>query len=100
MWTFEQHPPRPLSRVALPPPPAMPPQVPRIAIVTPSFNHARYPDATIDSVLAKNYPNLRYHVQDCASADSTVDLLQNRANRISCRSDRASWQSHAINLGS
>jgi glycosyltransferase involved in cell wall biosynthesis len=99
MWTFEQHPPRPLNRVALPPPPVMPAQVPRIAIVTPSFNHARYLDATIDSVLDQNYPNLHYHVQDGASEDGTVELLKNRGNRISWRSERDSGQSHAINLG-
>jgi glycosyltransferase involved in cell wall biosynthesis len=99
MWTFEQHPPRPINLAVLPSAPALPADVPRIAIVTPSFNHARYLDATIDSVLGQNYPNLHYHVQDGASADGTLDLLKNRSNRISWRSERDNGQSHAINLG-
>lgn len=99
MWTFEQHSPRSINLAAIPPPPALPAEVPRIAIVTPTYNHARFLGATIDSVLAQNYPNLHYHVQDGASVDGTVELLGNRGDRISWRSERDSGQSHAINLG-
>src|SRR3954471_11090696 len=67
MWTFEQYSPRPLDLRMLPAAPALPKQPPRIAIVTPSFNHARFLRATIDSVLTQNYPNLFYRVQDAAS---------------------------------
>ena len=76
MWTFEQHPPRPLDLSKLPAAPALPKQPPRIAIVTPSFNHGRFLRATIDSVLGQDYPRLFYHVQDGASADETVDILK------------------------
>jgi Glycosyl transferase family 2 len=99
MWTFEQYSPRPINLAAHPPPPALPAAAPRIAIVTPSYNHARFLDATIDSVLGQNYPNLYYHVQDGASADGTIELLKNRGNRISWRSERDSGQSQAINRG-
>jgi glycosyltransferase involved in cell wall biosynthesis len=99
MWTFEQHSPRALKLAALPAPPALPANVPRIAIVTPSYNHAKYLDATIDSVLGQDYPNLHYHVQDGASTDGTIELLKNYGDRLSWRSEPDRGQSHAINLG-
>jgi len=99
MWTFEQHPPRPLDMSAFSPPPSLPADVPRIAIVTPSFNHARYLSATIDSILGQNYPNLHYHVQDGASVDGTLELLQGRGDSISWRSKPDEGQAHAINIG-
>ena len=99
MWTFEQHPPRPLDLSKLPAGPALPKQPPRIAIVTPSFNHGRFLRATIDSVLHQDYPRLFYHVQDCASADETVDILKSYGERISWRSEADGGQSDAINRG-
>jgi glycosyltransferase involved in cell wall biosynthesis len=99
MWTFEQYLPRSLDLTAFPPGPELPPEVPRIAIVTPSYNHARFLNATIDSVLAQNYPNLHYHVQDGGSADGTVELLKARGDSFSWRSERDNGQSHAINRG-
>jgi glycosyltransferase involved in cell wall biosynthesis len=99
MWTFEQYPPRALDLADHPSAPALPAKAPRIAIVTPSYNHARFLDATIDSVLGQNYPNLQYHVQDGASTDGSVELLKNRGDRIGWRSERDNGQSHAINLG-
>src|SRR6478752_5266219 len=87
MWTFEQHPPRPLDLSKLPAAPALPKQPPRIAIVTPSFNHGRFLRATIDSVLAQNYPHLFYHIQDGGSDDGSVEILKSYGDRISWRSE-------------
>lgn len=99
MWTFEQHAPRPLNLRSLSAPPALPKQIPGIAIVTPSFNHGRYLRATIDSVLDQNYPGLFYHVQDGGSNDDTVDILKSYGNKISWRTAPDSGQSEAINAG-
>jgi len=99
MWTFEQHPPRPLDLSKLPAAPALPKQPPRIAIVTPSLNHGRFVRATIDSVLGQDYPRLFYHVQDGASADETVEILKSYGERISWRSAADGGQSDAINKG-
>jgi GT2 family glycosyltransferase len=68
-------------------------------MVTPSYNHAQYLGATIDSIVGQAYPNLYYHVQDGASIDGTVDLLKNRGNSISWKSEPDKGQSNAINLG-
>ncbi|MCX7318423.1 MAG: glycosyltransferase family 2 protein [Hyphomicrobiales bacterium] len=73
--------------------------LPRIAIVTPSYNHRQYLQATIDSVLDQNYPALAYHVQDGGSQDGTTDLLARYGDRLSWRSARDSGQGNAINTG-
>jgi glycosyltransferase involved in cell wall biosynthesis len=99
MWTFEQYPPRLLNLNKFQPAPTAPAGAPRIAMVTPSYNHAHYLDATIDSVLSQNYPTLHYHVQDGASIDGTLDLLESRGDRLSWRSEPDKGQSNAINLG-
>jgi glycosyltransferase involved in cell wall biosynthesis len=99
MWTFEQHPPRPLNLRSLPGPPALSMLVPSIAIVTPSFNHGRFLRATIDSVLGQDYQALFYHVQDGGSGDDTVEILKSYGGKISWRSAPDQGQSDAINTG-
>lgn len=49
--------------------------LPRISIVTPSFNHARFIRQTVRSVLEQDYDNLDYLVIDDGSSDNTLDLL-------------------------
>jgi len=99
MWTFEQYPPRLLNLTTFPPTPAIPANAPRIAMVTPSYNHVQYLGATIESIISQNHPNLYYHVQDGASIDGTIDLLKNRGDGISWKSEPDTGQSNAINLG-
>ena len=99
MWTYEQHLPRRLSLHSPQSPAALPANVPRIAIVTPSYNQARFLKATIDSVLDQNYPKLSYHVQDGGSADGSVAILDSYGDRISWRSHPDKGQADAINLG-
>jgi len=50
--------------------------LPSVSIVTPSFNHARYIEATIRSVLDQDYPSLQYVVMDGASTDGTIDVMK------------------------
>ena len=49
--------------------------LPRIAVVTPSFNTARFIGAAIRSVLDQHYPNLDFIVMDGGSTDGTTDVL-------------------------
>ena len=99
MWTFEQYPPRLLNLATFAPAPPVDASAPRIAMVTPSYNHAQYLGATIESIVSQNYPNLHYHVQDGASIDGTFDLLKSRGDSISWKSEPDKGQSSAINLG-
>lgn len=49
--------------------------LPRITIVTPSFNQVKYINETIKSIIDQNYPNLEYIVIDGGSTDGSVDII-------------------------
>src|SRR5258708_28960112 len=50
--------------------------LPRISLVTPSYQQGVYLEATIQSVLESKYPNLEWLVLDGGSMDSSVALLR------------------------
>lgn len=74
-------------------------KLPKISIVTPSYNQAKYIKATIDSVLSQNYPNLEYWVIDGGSTDCTIEILKSYGNKIKWESCKDKGQTDAINKG-
>jgi glycosyltransferase involved in cell wall biosynthesis len=74
--------------------------LPRISIVTPSFNQADFLERTLRSVVDQGYPNAEIIVMDGGSADGSVEILRSLESHI------ARWETakdrgpaHAINKG-
>ena len=59
------------------------PNLPRITIVTASFNQGKYLRETIESILNQNYPNLEYIIIDGGSKDGSVDIIKEYEDQLS-----------------
>jgi len=74
--------------------------LPRITVVTPSYNQGQFIERTLDSVLSQGYPNLEFIVMDGGSTDNSVEVIKKHEKHLTywvSKKDRG--QSHAINMG-
>ena len=73
--------------------------LPTISVVTPTLNQRAYIEATIDSVLAQDYPGLEYLIIDGGSTDGTLEVLASYGKHLSWISEADTGQAAAINKG-
>lgn len=72
---------------------------PKISILTPTLNQARFIEETIQSVLSQGYPNLEFIVVDGGSTDGTLDILRKYSESLVWSSEPDRGQVDAINKG-
>ena len=73
-------------------------ELPRISVVTPSFNSVATIDGTIQSVLSQDYTNWEHIVVDGGSQDGTVAVLE-RHPGLKWVSEKDEGHYHAMNKG-
>jgi glycosyltransferase involved in cell wall biosynthesis len=74
------------------------PSLPRISVVTSSYNQGEFIESTIRSVIAQDYPDVEHIVVDGMSTDATVEVLARYPHlRVIREPDRG--QADAINKG-
>jgi GT2 family glycosyltransferase len=82
-----QYAPRPLPAETFPSWTRDAANVPRLTVVTPSYQQARFLDAAMRSVLDQPGVAIEYVVQDGGSTDGSVEIIRSLADRL------ASWES-------
>lgn len=74
--------------------------LPKISIVTPSFNQGQYIEQTILSIIDQGYPNYELIIIDGGSTDNTVEIIKKYESNIAYWvSEKDNGQADALNKG-
>jgi glycosyltransferase involved in cell wall biosynthesis len=73
-------------------------RLPKISVITPSYNTGKYIEATIKSIINQQYNNIEHIIFDGNSQDNTVDILK-QYSHLKWISEPDSGQSSALNKG-
>lgn len=73
--------------------------MPKVSVVIPTYNHARYLSDALDSVLNQSYPNLEVLVIDDGSKDGTAERVKPYRSKINYIYKENGGTSSALNLG-
>ncbi len=74
--------------------------LPKLTIITPSYNQAQFLERTIKSVINQGYPNLEYLIIDGGSTDNSVEVIKKYEKYLTYWvSEKDNGQVHALNKG-
>ncbi|MGJ0329145.1 glycosyltransferase [Aliarcobacter cryaerophilus] len=57
--------------------------LPKVTVITITYNAEKYLEETIKSVIEQDYPNIEYIIIDGASSDGTIDIIKNYEKYLS-----------------
>jgi len=73
--------------------------LPLVTIVLPAYNHSKYLNEAIQSILSQTYPNIELLVFDDGSTDNTLDILASYGKQFYWESHKNIGQSATLNKG-
>jgi glycosyltransferase involved in cell wall biosynthesis len=74
-------------------------KTPKVSVVIPNYNYARYVGEAIESVLAQTYRDFEIIVINNGSTDNSIEVLKKYEDRIRCFTQENQGQSGARNRG-
>jgi glycosyltransferase involved in cell wall biosynthesis len=69
--------------------------VPKVSVLIPTYNYARYLPEAIESILAQDFRNFELLISDDCSTDNSAEVIA----RYAARDSRIRFQIHSANLG-